>query len=63
MQKYVFTDLHEIFFGEFLEILTEWLGILVEKIGRFSVVVIRNWTPELVKQLNLIAFNHTMLHK
>jgi hypothetical protein len=37
MQRYVFTDLHEIFFGEFPKILTEWLERLVEKIGRFSV--------------------------
>jgi hypothetical protein len=31
MQKYVFTDQHEIFFGEFPEIMTEWLERLVEK--------------------------------
>jgi hypothetical protein len=31
MQKYVFTNQHEFFFGEFLEILTEWLERLVEK--------------------------------
>jgi hypothetical protein len=31
MQRYVFMDLHEIFFGEFPKILTEWLERLVEK--------------------------------
>jgi hypothetical protein len=36
MQRYVFTDLHEIFFGEFPKILTEWLERLVEKTRRFS---------------------------
>jgi hypothetical protein len=55
MQKYVFTDLHEIFFGEFPKILTEWLERLVEKTGRFSVAAPKNWTPELVKQLNSVS--------
>ena len=55
MQRYVYIDLHEIFFGEFPIILTEWLQILVEKIGRYSVAVPRNWTPELVIQLNYVS--------
>jgi hypothetical protein len=55
MQRYVFTDLHEIFFGKFPKILTEWLERLVEKTGRFSVVASKNWTPELVRQLNSIS--------
>jgi hypothetical protein len=40
--RYLFTDLHEIFFGEFPIILTEWLESLVEKMGRFNVVAPRN---------------------
>jgi hypothetical protein len=55
MQKYVFTDLHEIFFGEFSVILTEWLERLVEKNGRFSTATPRIWTPELVRQLNYVS--------
>jgi hypothetical protein len=51
MQRYVYTDLHEIFFGEFPIILTEWLERLVEKTGRFRATTLRNWTPELVRQL------------
>jgi len=31
MQNYVFTDQHEIVFGEFPEIFTEWLERLVEE--------------------------------
>ena len=49
MQKYVFTDQHEIFFGKFLEILTEWLERLVEKMGRFSVAAPKNWASKLVR--------------
>jgi hypothetical protein len=44
LQRYVFTDLHEIFFGEFLIILTEWLERLVENVGRYRVEALRNWT-------------------
>jgi hypothetical protein len=55
LQKYVFTDLHEIFFGEFLVILIECLESLVGKTGKFSVTALRNWTPELVRQLNFVS--------
>jgi hypothetical protein len=55
MQRYVFTDLHEILFGKFPKILTDWLERLVEKIGRFSATVSWNWTLELVRQLNLVS--------
>jgi hypothetical protein len=41
LQRYVFTDLHEIFFGE-PKILTEWLERLVEKTRRFNVTVPNN---------------------
>jgi hypothetical protein len=55
MKSYVFTDLHEIFFGEFPKNLNEWLERLVEKNGRFSVAVLRNWTHGLVRQMNLVS--------
>jgi hypothetical protein len=55
LQRYVFTDLHEIFFGEFLIILTEWLERIVENVGRYRVEALRNWTPELIRQLNTIS--------
>jgi hypothetical protein len=51
----VCTDLHEIFFGEFPIILTEWLEILLEKIGRYQVEALRNWTPELIRKLNTVS--------
>jgi hypothetical protein len=55
MQRYVYTYLHEIFFGEFPIILTEWLERLVEKTGSFRATSSRNWTLELVRQLNSIS--------
>jgi hypothetical protein len=55
MQRYVFTYLHEIFFGEFPKIMTEWLGRVLEKIGRFSVATSKNLTRELVRQMNSIS--------
>jgi hypothetical protein len=55
MQRYVYTELHEIFFGEFLIILTEWMEILVENTGRYRSTAPRRWTPELVRQLNFVS--------
>jgi hypothetical protein len=55
LQKYVFTYFHEIFFGEFPIILTEWLERLVEKMRRFNTAMPRNWTPKLVRQMNCVS--------
>jgi hypothetical protein len=35
--------------------LTEWLGRLVENVGRYRVEALRNWTPELIRQLNTVS--------
>ena len=48
MQRYVYTDLHEIFFGEFPIILTAWLETLVENTRRYRIAAPRNWNPKLV---------------
>jgi hypothetical protein len=45
----VFTYLQEIFFGEFMIILIEWLEILVDKIGRYQVEATRKWTLEPIR--------------
>jgi hypothetical protein len=55
MQRYVYTDLHEIFFGEFPIILTEWLERLVEKEGRYRAASPRNWTHKLVRKMNYVS--------
>jgi hypothetical protein len=38
LQRYVFTDLHEIFFVDFPNVLAEWLQRLAEKNGTFCTV-------------------------
>lgn len=43
------------FFREFPIILIEWLERLVENIGRCRAEALRNWTPELIRQLNTIS--------
>jgi hypothetical protein len=45
----------EIFFGEFLIILSQWLEILVENIVRYHTAASRNWTPELVRELHSVS--------
>lgn len=47
----MYTDLHEIFFGEFPNVLEEWLEIFVENTGIHRPVAPNNWTPELVRQV------------
>jgi hypothetical protein len=60
MQRYVYTKLHEIFFGKFMIILTRWLERLVENTGRYRTTTMKNWTPKLVSKLNSIS-NKTSL--
>jgi hypothetical protein len=55
LQRYVFTDLHEIFFVDFPNVLVEWLQRLAENNGTFHTIVLRNWTPELIQQVNTIS--------
>jgi hypothetical protein len=55
LQRYVFRDLHEILFGEFLIILIEWLGRIEENVGRYRAKTLRKWTPELIRELNMIS--------
>jgi hypothetical protein len=50
----VYTELHEVFFGEFPNILAEWLEIFVEKTSRHRPVAPKNWTPELVRQVEAV---------
>lgn len=52
LQRYVFTELHEIFFGKLPIILTKWLERLVKITERYRTAMPWNWTPELVRQLN-----------
>jgi hypothetical protein len=54
MQMYVYTELHDIFFGEFPNLLVEWLEIFVENIGRHKPIAPKNWTLELVGQVDSI---------
>jgi hypothetical protein len=60
--RYVFTDLHKIFFGEFSIILTEWLERIVENVGRYITKASRNWTREMIKKLNMVSnkFSHAI---
>jgi hypothetical protein len=57
LQRYVFIDLYEIFFGEFSIILTEWLERIVKNIGRYRDEAPRKWTPELIRQINTVNSN------
>jgi hypothetical protein len=55
LQRYVFTDLHEIFFTDFPIVLAEWLQRLVENNITLYTIVSRIWTPELIQQVNTIS--------
>jgi hypothetical protein len=55
MQRYVYTELYDIFFGEFPIILIEWLEILVDNTGRYRIATLRKSTPELVRELKSVS--------
>jgi hypothetical protein len=57
MKRYVYIELHEIFFGEFPIILTEWLERLMENVRRYRDATPRNWTPDLVRKINFASNN------
>ena len=50
----MFAELHEIFFSEFMIILIEWLERLLENTRRYRTTTLRNWTHDLVRQLNSV---------
>jgi hypothetical protein len=58
LQRYVFTNLHEIFFVDFPSVLVEWIQIFFEQIGRYQTAVLRNWTHELIQQVNGVTNKH-----
>jgi hypothetical protein len=62
MQRYVYTELRDFFFGKFPIILTEWLEILVDNTGRYRETTWRNWTTELIRRLDFVINNtsHTV---
>jgi hypothetical protein len=57
MHRYVYIELHEILFGEFPIILMKWLETLVENSKMYRDIMPRNWTPNLVRQLNYVSNN------
>jgi hypothetical protein len=48
LQRYVFTNFHEIGFAEFPNNLAKWIQIFVEQPRRYRTGVSRNWTLELI---------------
>ena len=48
LQRYVYIDLHEIFFNDFPNLLAEWSERFVENNGRHRPNALNNWTPKLV---------------
>jgi hypothetical protein len=51
----VFTDLDEIYFADFLNILAEWIQRLDEQNEIFHIVISKNWTLELIRKVNTIS--------
>jgi len=51
LQRYLFTDLHEIFFYEFTIIFHEWLSRLAERKNCFKKDQPTSWNPNLINRL------------
>ena len=55
LQDYIYSNLHEIFFVELHNILTEWLVRLCEENTTWRIDGRREWTAKLVQQLKEIS--------
>jgi len=55
LQDHIFFDTHEIFFYEFLIILSEWLLRLKDNNGTWRIDGPREWIPELIQQLKEVS--------
>lgn len=54
LDRYIFTDIHEIFFVSFPIELYEWIARLADSVGRCRLDHPIMWTPELVRRLEAI---------
>lgn len=55
LQRYLFTNLHKIFFVEFLIIFYEWFSKIAEKKNCFKKDQPTSWNPILIKQLKSVS--------
>ena len=51
LERYLYTEIHEIFFASFLIELYEWITKLADSQGRWKLNGPIVWTPELVRKL------------
>lgn len=51
LERYLYTEIHKIFFSSFPSELYEWIGKLVESQGRYRIDKPIVWTLELVRRL------------
>ena len=54
LDKYVYSDIHETFFGEFPIFLNKWLSRLNFQKTNFQVGELESWTPELIQRLKSV---------
>ena len=57
--RYIYTDIHEIFFFKFPIVFHEWLSRLATKQTNFQGEEPREWTPQSIKQLEEVR-NHVL---
>ena len=56
LEKYVYSDIHEVFFGEFPTLLNEWLLRLTLQKSYFEGGEPKGWKPELIQQLKKVEY-------
>ena len=55
LDRYIYSDIHEIFFAEFPIVLHEWLSILATRQTNFQRREAVEWSAQLIRELTIVS--------
>ena len=55
LDRYIYSEIHEIFFAEFLIMLYEWLSILATRQTNFQGREVVEWSDQLIREITNVS--------